>query len=75
MLEDIDPNPENFVCAGIVHTTSGQIGCLIRLEPNKQANVSPASIDCSPSSTKRVLVADVSSNGPGVQGDRLWSPL
>ena len=35
----IDPNPDNFVCAGIIHTRSVQIGVLLRLEPNKQAEV------------------------------------
>jgi len=39
VLDGIDPNPDNFVCAGIVHTTSFQIGCLVRLEPNKPATV------------------------------------
>ncbi|KAG8285736.1 AP-2 complex subunit alpha-2 [Homalodisca vitripennis] len=37
LLENIDPNPDNFVCAGIIHTRTQQIGCLLRLEPNKQA--------------------------------------
>jgi len=27
------------VCAGIIHTRSLQIGCLLRLEPNKQAQM------------------------------------
>lgn len=40
LLEGIDPNPENYVCAGIIHATSGQTGVLSRLEPNKQAMVS-----------------------------------
>lgn len=39
LLTDVDPNPENYVCAGILHTQSQQIGALIRLEPNKQAKV------------------------------------
>lgn len=39
VLEGIDPNPENFVGAGIMHTRNQQIGCLLRLEPNKQAQV------------------------------------
>ena len=39
LLENIDPNPDNFVCAGIIHTRSAQIGSLLRLEPNKQAQV------------------------------------
>lgn len=39
LLESVDPNPENFVCAGIVHSRNVQVGCLLRLEPNKQAQV------------------------------------
>ena len=39
LLEGIDPNAENYVCAGIIHTTTVQIGCLLRLEPNSQAQV------------------------------------
>lgn len=39
LLEGIDPNPENFVCAAIIHTRTQQIGCLLRLEPNRQAQV------------------------------------
>ncbi|XP_075234672.1 adaptor protein complex 2, subunit alpha [Lycorma delicatula] len=39
LLDGIDPNPENFVCAGIVHTRTQQIGCLLRLEPNRQAQM------------------------------------
>ena len=39
LLEGIDPNPENYVCAGIIHTKSVQIGCLLRLEPNSAAQV------------------------------------
>lgn len=39
LLEGIDPNPENYVCAGIIHTKMAQIGVLLRLEPNKQAMV------------------------------------
>ncbi|XP_071809172.1 AP-2 complex subunit alpha-2-like [Asterias amurensis] len=37
LLEGVDPNPDNFVCAGIVHSKSAQIGVLLRLEPNKAA--------------------------------------
>ena len=40
LLEGIDPNADNYVCAGIVHTKALQIGCLLRLEPNSQAQVS-----------------------------------
>ncbi|XP_022082511.1 AP-2 complex subunit alpha-2-like [Acanthaster planci] len=37
LLEGVDPNPDNFVCAGIIHSRSAQIGVLLRLEPNKAA--------------------------------------
>lgn len=39
LLDGIDPNPENYVCAGIIHTRTQQIGCLLRLEPNRQAQM------------------------------------
>jgi len=39
LLEGIDPNPDNYVCAGIIHTRAVQIGVLLRLEPNKQAQM------------------------------------
>ncbi|KAK6027424.1 adaptin region [Ostertagia ostertagi] len=39
LLANVDPNPDNYVCAGIIHTQTQQIGTLIRLEPNKQAKV------------------------------------
>ncbi|KAH7730925.1 Ap2a2 protein [Aphelenchoides avenae] len=39
LLVNIDPNPENYVCAGIIHTQSAQVGTLVRLEPNKQTKM------------------------------------
>lgn len=40
LLEDIDPNPSNIVAAGVLHTTSaGKVGCLLRLEPNRDAKL------------------------------------
>ncbi|KAL0273214.1 UNVERIFIED_CONTAM: hypothetical protein PYX00_005944 [Menopon gallinae] len=39
VLDGIDPNPDNFVLAGIIHTRLTQIGCLLRLEPNKAAQM------------------------------------
>ena len=36
----IDPNPVNAVAAGVLHmSTGGKVGCLLRLEPNKDAKV------------------------------------
>ncbi|XP_044214276.1 AP-2 complex subunit alpha-2 isoform X1 [Thunnus albacares] len=39
LLDGVDPNPANFVGAGVIHTKSTQVGCLLRLEPNEQAEV------------------------------------
>ena len=43
ILDGIDPNPDNFVSSGILHTRNQQIGCLVRLEPNRQAEVGASS--------------------------------
>ncbi|XP_026946096.1 AP-2 complex subunit alpha-2 isoform X3 [Sagmatias obliquidens] len=39
LLEEVDPNPANFVGAGIIHTRTTQVGCLLRLEPSLQAQM------------------------------------
>ena len=39
VLADIDPNPDNFVSAGIINASSTRVGCLLRLEPNKEIKV------------------------------------
>ncbi|CAJ1048577.1 AP-2 complex subunit alpha-2 isoform X2 [Xyrichtys novacula] len=39
LLDGVDPNPANFVGAGVIHTKSTQVGCLLRLEPNTQAEM------------------------------------
>lgn len=39
ILDGVDPNPSNFVTSGVVHTGAGQIGCLMRLEPNEEHQV------------------------------------
>lgn len=55
LLEGIDPNPDNMVCAGIIHTQSQKIGCLMRLEPNIQASMFRLTIRASKESvTKEV---------------------
>lgn len=41
VLDDIDPNPNNIVAAGVLHMSSeGKVGCLLRLEPNRDAKAS-----------------------------------
>ncbi|VDP79236.1 unnamed protein product [Echinostoma caproni] len=37
VLQGIDPNPQNFVGAGILTVSTQEIGILVRLEPNTQA--------------------------------------
>lgn len=39
LLQGVDPNPDNFVGAGVIHSKSIQVGCLLRLEPNSQAQM------------------------------------
>ncbi|XP_023285463.1 AP-2 complex subunit alpha-2 isoform X1 [Seriola lalandi dorsalis] len=39
LLDGVDPNPENFVGAGVIHSKNSQVGCLLRLEPNSQAQM------------------------------------
>lgn len=41
ILADIDPNPSNLVGAGVLHmSVDGKVGCLLRVEPNREAKVS-----------------------------------
>ena len=39
VLEGVDPKMDNLVGAGIIVCEGSQIGCLLRLEPSKQAQV------------------------------------
>ncbi|KAA1471479.1 Adaptor protein complex AP-2 alpha subunit [Dentipellis sp. KUC8613] len=40
ILPDIDPNPNNIVAAAVLHmSTDGKVGCLLRIEPNKDAKL------------------------------------
>lgn len=39
-LESVDPNPTNSVGAGVLHMSrGGKVGCLLRLEPNRDAKL------------------------------------
>ena len=45
VLDDIDPNSNNLVAGGVLHTSvDGKVGCLLRLEPNREAKVRSAVI-------------------------------
>ncbi|KAF9785850.1 adaptin N terminal region-domain-containing protein [Thelephora terrestris] len=40
LLDGVDPNPNNLVGAGILHTSvDGKVGCLLRFEPNRDAQM------------------------------------
>lgn len=39
VIPGIDPNPDNYVSAGVINTKSLLVGCLVRLEPNLQTKV------------------------------------
>ncbi|KAH8281749.1 hypothetical protein KR054_002670 [Drosophila jambulina] len=55
LLDQVDPNPDNMVCAGIIHTQSQQVGCLLRLEPNKQAQMFRLTIRASKETVTREI--------------------
>ncbi|XP_054463550.1 AP-2 complex subunit alpha-2 isoform X3 [Anoplopoma fimbria] len=55
LLDDVDPNPENYVCAGVIQTKGQQVGCLLRLEPNGQAQMYRLTLRCSKDSVSRRL--------------------
>lgn len=39
-LDGVDPNPTNSVAAGVLHMKqAGKVGCLLRLEPNRDAKL------------------------------------
>lgn len=45
ILSDIEVNPNNTVAAAVLHTSvDGKVGCLMRLEPNRDAKVGECSI-------------------------------
>lgn len=55
LLEGIDPNPDNFVTAGIIHIRQGQVGYLLRLEPNAQAQMYRLTIRASLAGVAEIL--------------------
>lgn len=40
ILDGLDPNGKNIVGATVLHTADGKFGCLLRLEPNYDTQVS-----------------------------------
>ncbi|KAG0413911.1 hypothetical protein HPB47_008941 [Ixodes persulcatus] len=56
LLEGIDPNPVNHVCAAIVCTRGQQVGCLLRLEPNLEARMYRLTVRSSKNHVSKILV-------------------
>ena len=44
ILKGVDPNEKNVVGASVLHTGAGKFGCLLRLEPNWDTQVSVTSL-------------------------------
>lgn len=45
ILDNVDPNPINFVGAAVLHmSVGGKVGCLLRYEPNKEAKLARLTI-------------------------------
>jgi AP-2 complex subunit alpha len=56
VLRGVDPNPSNIVGAAVLHTSvDGKVGCLLRVEPNKDAKLSRVTIR----STSEAVAAEV----------------
>lgn len=55
LLQNVDPNPENFVCAGIIKARSVQMGTLLRLEPNRQAQMFRLTLRSSRGAVSQIL--------------------
>ena len=72
-MENVDPNPENYVCAGIIGTKVTQVGVLIRLEPNRSSQVSKW--DQNQSLFKRMLASGGEKEGEGRGGGEVRSSM
>jgi AP-2 complex subunit alpha len=55
VIAGIDRNPTNFVGVGILHTTAGQVGVLLRLEPNLEGKMFRLTIRASKEGIATVL--------------------
>lgn len=71
ILDGVDPNAKNIVGATVLHTTDGKFGCLLRLEPNFDTQVS---LLCSPRPSTQDTKISRCTASPSAQLMRL-SPL
>lgn len=56
VLQGVDPSPDNLVGAGILHTKQGQVGLLLRLEPNRTAGMYRLTVRASRDGVARLIV-------------------
>ncbi|KAL2116412.1 hypothetical protein VTJ04DRAFT_8580 [Mycothermus thermophilus] len=57
VLNGVDPNPRNFVGAGVLHTSeAGKFGCLMRLEPNYASQMLRLTIRATDESVPPILL-------------------
>jgi AP-2 complex subunit alpha len=71
ILSGVDPNPTNIVGCAVYQAESGKTGCLLRLEPNYEKNVSLIILQTclsEPAAALTIYKTDVSSNHSGHPG-------
>lgn len=57
ILDGVDPNAKNFVCASVLHTQDGgKFGCLLRLEPNLETGMYRITIRATDESVPEILL-------------------
>ncbi|KAI5809297.1 adaptin N terminal region-domain-containing protein [Pyronema omphalodes] len=57
VLDGVDPNAKNFVCAGVLHTTEGgKYGCLLRVEPNTEQGMYRITVRATDEAVPPVLI-------------------
>jgi len=57
VLDNVDPNSKNFVCASVLHTLeSGKFGCLLRVEPNIETGMYRVTIRATDETVPPVLL-------------------
>lgn len=61
IMEGIDPNPDNYVGGAILSTSTVLVGCLLRLEPNKQTEMFRLTVRSSDPTVSKQLVEMLSS--------------
>ncbi|GAK64923.1 adaptor protein complex AP-2 alpha subunit [Moesziomyces antarcticus] len=68
-LDGVDPNPTNSVAAGVLHMArAGKVGCLLRLEPNRDAKLARLTVrttnDLASAELLRILLAVLGTDEP-----------